>query len=447
MSIVPNILHQPSFSAFNQLRPPRSISQQLQDSKDHPLPEKPSFEDLFKFHIANKIYTLEETLWMKGQRGRSSFIYNHGWSFIQCVDGRSGGAFWACRYGDIKGRVAIFDAKASSSPADHLRKAHKIRKGDETTDSESPHEVQNAPFKRQCLDFSGLTSKKVKSIQEPSVGLVVDANLSFGIYHNPYFQSLISQLDPQLSELPWSQSSITRALEDIYNQKKEYIRALLLSADSDIHLGFDLWTSSNRHAIMAVTAHFLTKQNGPQVLLIALRRQLGAHDGFNLANTLEEVIIQWGISHKIGALIADNASSNDTCLRSLFPRLSPSMTSRDITARRIRCFGHILNLVSKAFLFGNDAESFERRSDAFCLLQQDEEDLQHWRKKGPIGKLHNIVKFVRSSPQRTQRFKRITREEIDQRSGGILLCEETQREVELILDNATRWNSTYLMIE
>jgi hypothetical protein len=29
-----------------------------------------------------------------------------------------------------------------------------------------------------------------------------------------------------------------------------------------------------------------------------------------------------------------------------------------------------------------------------------------WRKKGPAGKMHNIVTYVRSSPQRKEAFKK-----------------------------------------
>ncbi|KAF5512335.1 hypothetical protein CGCA056_v011823 [Colletotrichum aenigma] len=157
---------------------------------------------------------------------------------------------------------------------------------------------------------------------------------------------------------------------------------------------------------MGVAAHFIIKGKGPKVRLIAMKKQIGAHDGVNLANTLEEIIRDWGITNQVKTLISDNASSNDTFIASLIPRLDPSVKKKqDIQARRIRCFGHILNLVSKAFSFGKDSESFERQSDAYVLLQQDEADLKHWRKAGPIGKLHNIVNFIRASPQRTQRFK------------------------------------------
>ena len=50
---------------------------------------------------------------------------------------------------------------------------------------------------------------------------------------------------------------MSRLLDDMYKSKKDRVKQALLDALTKIHLGFDLWTSPNRHAIMAVIAHFL----------------------------------------------------------------------------------------------------------------------------------------------------------------------------------------------
>lgn len=202
-------------------------------------------------------------------------------------------------------------------------------------------------------------------IQKAAICLIVDANLPFTIFENPAFQYMISGAGTRPQTLPWAGTSMVTASEGIWKQQKMVVQQELLHVDSEIHLGFDLWTSPGRQAIMGVTAHFIIKDKGPQVRLIAMKKQIGAHDGVNLANTLEQVITDWGITKQVKTLISDNASSNDTCIASLIPRLDPTVKKKqDIHARRIRCFGHILNLVSKAFLFGKDSDSFERQPDA-----------------------------------------------------------------------------------
>jgi hypothetical protein len=43
----------------------------------------------------------------------------------------------------------------------------------------------------------------------------------------------------------------------------------------------------------------------------------------------------------------------------------------------MRCYGHILNLVARVFLFSKDANSFELQSEAHELLGQQEADLYY----------------------------------------------------------------------
>ncbi|KAI7770677.1 hypothetical protein LZL87_014048 [Fusarium oxysporum] len=78
-------------------------------------------------------------------------------------------------------------------------------------------------------------------------------------------------------------------------------------------------------------------------------------------------------------------AANDTCLYHMYQQLDPSMRPADIKERRIRCYKHTLNLVPRAFLLGKDANSFELESDINSMRGLIEQDLDHWRTKGPIG--------------------------------------------------------------
>ena len=83
----------------------------------------------------------------------------------------------------------------------------------------------------------------------------------------------------------------------------------------------------------------------------------------------------------------DNVSSNDTCVREILAKIRPDLDQKE---RRLRCFGHIVNLAAKVFLFGNDPQAFEAEMIVADILQQEKKALASWRKLGPIGKLHNI---------------------------------------------------------
>ncbi|KAF6805452.1 transposase-like protein [Colletotrichum musicola] len=253
------------------------------------------------------------------------------------------------------------------------------------------------------------------------------------------------QFDHDLyTQVSWSKSSQKKAIDQIFKAKRATVREGIHRGLTKVHISFDLWTSPNGHAITALHAHYLDHNKQQSQQLIALRIQLGAHSGDNLALTLESVIRQWCLTSRLGTIVSDNASNNDTCVRSLFGSLYPHFTGHDILHRRLRCYGHILNLVGKAFLHGVDQEAFEQESDNLLNNNRIREDLEFWRTRGSVGKLRNIVKFIRSSPQRSQTFQELSKESEDDE--GFTIFEESPRELQLMLSNETRWNSIYLII-
>jgi len=80
-------------------------------------------------------------------------------------------------------------------------------------------------------------------------------------------------------------------------------------------------------------------------------------------------------------------------------------------------------------------------------LDRLEAELEAWRKKGPIGKLHNVVVFIRRTPQRRELVLSFA-DDIDSDIRDILLePSASDSNIMLLQDNDTRWNSTYLMID
>ncbi|GJC88117.1 putative AC9 transposase [Colletotrichum liriopes] len=102
---------------------------------------------------------------------------------------------------------------------------------------------------------------------------------------------------------------------------------------SAVHIGFDMWTSPNNFAYLAATAHFLDIKGKQQTRLLAFTQQKDEHSGLNMSTTLHEVIQRYEIVGKVGVVVSDNASNNDTCISHLFARLDPSMEMHDHQAR------------------------------------------------------------------------------------------------------------------
>jgi hypothetical protein len=99
--------------------------------------------------------------------------------------------------------------------------------------------------------------------------------------------------------------------------------------------------------------------------------------------------------------------------------------------------GHIINLAVQAFLFRNDKdiEIFEEKDlESYDEIERSGEDFlseaiaHKFRLLGPLGKLHNIITYSRSTPALQIEFKGWT--------DGKLVP----------LDNRTRWNSWHLCL-
>ena len=157
--------------------------------------------------------------------------------------------------------------------------------------------------------------------------------------------------------------------------------------------------------------------------VIGLRLLQGSHTGANMAKVMLEVLRQYGVAEHIGYCVADNASNNDTLVNALGEDLIFSTYLYDASQRRLRCVGHVVNLVVRAFWFG---EVDRALLQDIILVTSD--TIAQWRRMGPWGEARNIAIYSLASPQRHQELKRL---------GGITVFQR---------DNATRWNSGYTMI-
>jgi hypothetical protein len=194
---------------------------------------------------------------------------------------------------------------------------------------------------------------------------------------------------------------------NMFEVRKERLRQDMVDSRSSISLSFDLWTSPNYLAVLGVAAHFIDKSGLRRTAVLALREVEGEHSGENIADVLLQVIKDYKITDRVGYFMSDNASANYVCvdfvLRAVYPRMSDKQRKR----RRLRCFGHIANLCAQAFLIGKDAEKVCKDLDAAYREGDMKRIRELWRKRGAIGRLHNIIKYIRASPQRRQFFRSI----------------------------------------
>ncbi|KAM4061736.1 restless-like transposase [Hirsutella rhossiliensis] len=206
---------------------------------------------------------------------------------------------------------------------------------------------------------------------------ITESNVAFRAVEAPRFRRLLEYLNPSiaLTQAHMTHSTIRTKLFQEYHQYKHIVIKELRERPGQIHLAFDGWRSPNRYALNGIAAFYLSKEKRPQKIILGLPELRESHTGENIASQVAEVIESFEIQDKIGK------------------------------QRRVRCFGHIINLVAKALLFGKDNEVF--KSEERLDLDLARHDL--WRKRGPIGKLHNLVHWIHQSDRLTYMLRDLQR--------------------------------------
>ncbi len=92
---------------------------------------------------------------------------------------------------------------------------------------------------------------------------------------------------------------------------------------SNIHLSFDLWTSPNYHAIIAVITHYINSKGHRQTKLLTIHQLKGEHSSENIAASVLKVIKEYRIRDRIGFFVLDNIGSNDTAVEHILCSLYP----------------------------------------------------------------------------------------------------------------------------
>ena len=358
----------------------------------------------------------------------------------------------------------------------HLRKQHEIQwSPDEnsirtTAKDLGENSIQELYEKLLARgEVQGLEGEVLKrtvqqnAVKQTLLDLIIVRRLPFSCVEWPEFHAFIKALNREApSFIPIHHSTITEWILEHFVESQDTVRKVLQSAKTNIHLAVDIWTSPS-HSLLGICASFVDIRDEYQNPLIALR-PVHSQSGIDQWEALRPVLIKYGIETKIGALVGDNAGSNDVLCRTIGQWLS--LEHKIIwTARyqRIRCQGHVINLIVQAFLFSSKRdeklmESYDKENKELEGEEDEEEVIQpillpakpkDKRKKkteepgsepsfdergnnirgimGPMGKLHNNVVHIRKSANRTTWFK--------DRAGKIIP-----------LNNRTRWNSWFTIL-
>lgn len=231
---------------------------------------------------------------------------------------------------------------------------------------------------------------------------IVYCHIAFYQIENVYFRELLEFLNIGLALLVPKRSTIRKWVINEYKKQKKKLKYDLREARSNIHISFDLWTSPNSYAIMAIVSHYIDKDGKKQTKLLAIRRLEGDHNGENQAQLVLQVLKEYKIGGRIGYFMLDNASSNDVAVDLILRTLYPNMPLKKRRSRRLRCLGHVVNLGAQAFLLGRKSEEtldeLQLAHRQSTRLSEDCRDMEQAGRSGQAPQHHPIHSHDSTAP-------------------------------------------------
>jgi len=305
-------------------------------------------------------YSVDEALVACRRGRRAPFLLISPTFFILVVIAQNFFRWRNERPGICKKAKMLAIQRGTSSALRHLRKCHKVDKmGRRIQPKQSTIKEGISGAARTVAQV--VSRFNANTFRYLLVRWIVTMHIALTCVESDTFRDWVLYIAPRLEVyLVKSANTIKRWILWEFAKQHRYIKKELTTARSRIHVSFDCWPSPNTRGLVGMVFHFLDKDLKVQSLLAGMKRVRGAHTGENIAEAVIPIIKEMVSSDRLGFFMGDNAAENGTAIRAIVAHLCPN--EKDPDSRRVRCLGHIINLAAKAFLFGQDADSFEEES-------------------------------------------------------------------------------------
>jgi hypothetical protein len=331
---------------------------------------------------------------------------------------------WLCKYcyEGSPSKIKAMASDSTSSCSNHLGSDHSIYQP-----GKGPAPANTATIMNTYLeDVAPLAAEKWR---EHFINWITHDDITFEQAASPWLRKVIINGGPHVIHLLPCATTVRTWIMNTYYERVADVKKSLVMSRSKINLSFDAWSSPNHRSLLGIVAHWIDEKRTLKTALLGLR-PLDGHTGSDIADALIPVMKLFDIGgEKIGAFQMDNATSNDTAMSALAARI-PGI---DVKESRLRCFGHVVNLVVKALLYGSKSSTLQQELGA--AAGDDEAAFKIWREQGSIGRLHNLVTYISRSDSRRRAFE--TAQKVD----------ASLFTLQLVRDLGVRWNSTFAMIK
>jgi hypothetical protein len=130
------------------------------------------------------------------------------------------------------------------------------------------------------------------------------------------FRTFLTYLNGDIDHwLPSRHDTVQTWVMCQFGIEKEKTKIQLQNSKTKIYLSLDISTSPNNKPILGVVAYYISDFESLEHIVLAMKEIEGKHKGENLALVVMAVIRDWGIGEKLGYIVMDNASNNDSMMQ------------------------------------------------------------------------------------------------------------------------------------
>lgn len=251
--------------------------------------------------------------------------------------------------------------------------------------------IIKVPIKKSLL-----SAEAQKDIDDKLLIWIIKDNQSFRVTENGNFIIFVSALNENYKLL--NRKQVASNIVKLYEESFITIRNLISENDSKYSISIDIWASNNKKSYLGVKIHYITKNFELKSFTLDFNYFDLSHTGKNMHSRIMEILNKFAVT-RIQSLTSDNASNNIKCAELLKEHNFKNMSF-------LGCFAHIINLIIKSGPL---------------------------KENSIIIKITDTVNNIKNSSKITESLRTLaTIHELKYHT--------------LVSDVATRWNSTYLMI-
>lgn len=184
-----------------------------------------------------------------------------------------------------------------------------------------------------------LSEEEKSSIDKSLIKMITVDYQPLSLVESIGFLEYSEKLHP-LYKPPSRKTLTVKLLPEEYNKMAAILKSMLTSINN-VSITTDMWTSDSNRVYLTVTCHFIYN-DCLYSLVLATREIIKIHTGANIATSISDILIEWGILDKIVTIVSDNGSNIKNAINEYLCKYHHP------------CVAHTLNLIVNDAISSNE---------------------------------------------------------------------------------------------